>query len=103
MALTKKDLESIESIVKNIVDDSIGNAINGSEAKMMQYIASQFRIQNIVLDTRFRSIDSRFDSLEKRMSEGFSKTNKYLHERDVEIETLKERVDHIEEQIPLAS
>lgn len=99
MALTKKDLQSI----KGIVDNSIENAITSSEAKMKQYIASQFRIQNMVLDTQFREIHSKLDEHDDRMTRGFSEANKRLHEHDVEIETLKERVDDVEEQMPLHS
>ncbi|PIR13528.1 hypothetical protein COV49_01920 [Candidatus Falkowbacteria bacterium CG11_big_fil_rev_8_21_14_0_20_39_10] len=87
MALTKRDLESVKSIVKNIIVDSI----NASETKMMQHIDSQFRIQNIVLDTKFRAIDTRFDSLENQMSKGFE----ILKNHESKIEVLKKRMDII--------
>jgi len=91
MSLTQKDLQSIRDIVKE------------TENKLEKRIRSEFAIQNIMLDTKFRSIDSRFDNLEKRMEAGFERVGKRLYEHDIEIETLKERVDDIDERMPLHS
>lgn len=60
MTLTKKDLQSI----KDIIQETVENTVLESELRIKEFVRSEFRVQNMVLDTRFRAIDSRFDSLE---------------------------------------
>ena len=95
MALTKKDIQTITEIVQGTE-----TRLHREIKELAKSVESQFRIQNMVLDTRFRTIDSRFDRLEKRIEKGFESVGNHLKEHDEEITTLKDRVSNLDEQFP---
>lgn len=89
MTLTKKDLQSIKGIVHDVVHTEIHDAIQASEERMKEFVRSEFRIQNIDLDTRFRAIDARFEALERKMDTRFKPVEAQLQDHEERITALE--------------
>lgn len=89
MALTKKDLQAIQGIVHNTVQNIVDKAIQDSEQRMKEFVRSEFRIQNIVLDTRFRAIDTRFEALERKIDNRFRPLEVQLQNHEERISALE--------------
>jgi len=88
MSLTKKDLQSIQGIVQS------------SETRLKEYVKefvtefvtdfvrSEFRIQNMVLDTRFRELHTKLDALELQTTKRFQIVESYLQIHQSQIQKL---------------
>lgn len=84
MSLTKKDLQSIQGIVQS------------SEVRLKGYVKefvtdfvrSEFRIQNMVLDTRFRELHTKLDALELQTANRFQIVESYLQIHHAKIQKL---------------
>ncbi len=68
MVLTKNDLQSIKGVVEEVVERVVEDRIQASEARMKEFIRSEFRINNMVLDTRFRKNEIHLQNHEKRIT-----------------------------------
>ena len=97
--LTKKIRNSEGRLEKRLKEF----VMNELSTQLESQLSSHFRIQKIVLDTEFRKINTKFDDLNSRMSKGFVQEDKHLHKHDIQIATLTERVDDIDERMPLHS
>ncbi|MBP9690883.1 hypothetical protein KBD81_02255 [Candidatus Woesebacteria bacterium] len=82
MALTKKDLQ----LIKEIFQDGI----QGSEVRMKEFIRSEFRINNMVIDTRFREVHAKLDILEKQTTKNFQRVESYLQLHHARIEKFEQ-------------
>ena len=87
------------------IKDIVLETIQESESRMKKFVkeelTSEFKIQKMVLDTEFRKVNTKIDDLDIRMSKGFEQKSEHLHEHDIQIATLNERVDEIAVRLPL--
>ncbi len=96
MSITKKDLQAIEGIVQGIVQVTV----QSSEIRLKTFIKefvtefvtdfvrSEFRIQNKVLDTRFRELHTKLDTIEIQTSKRFQIVESYLQIHHAQIQKL---------------
>ncbi|MBP9691489.1 hypothetical protein KBD81_05430 [Candidatus Woesebacteria bacterium] len=93
MALNQKDLQSIKSIVQDSetrMKDIVQGSIQESEARMKEFIRSEFRINNMVIDTQFREVHAKLDLLEKQTTKNFQRVESYLQLHHTRIEKFEQ-------------